>query len=43
MQTLSYDIEIKTSKQKVWEILWQKESCQAWAQFFSCNSTIRSN
>lgn len=31
MQTLSYGIEIKASKQKVWEILWQKESYQAWA------------
>lgn len=34
MQTLSYGIEIKASKQKVWEILWQKESYQAWTQFF---------
>jgi hypothetical protein len=34
MQTLSYDIEIKASKQKVWEILWQKESYQAWTNSF---------
>jgi uncharacterized protein YndB with AHSA1/START domain len=43
MQTLSYDIEIKASKQKVWEILWQKESYQAWTQFFSCSSTMQSD
>lgn len=34
MQTLSYEIEIHASKQKVWEILWQKETYQAWTQFF---------
>ena len=42
MQTLSYEIEIHASKQKVWEILWQKETYQAWTQFFSCNSTMQS-
>ena len=43
MQTLSYEIEIHASKQKVWEILWQKETYQAWTQFFSCNSTMQSD
>lgn len=43
MQTLAYDIEIQAPIQKVWDVLWTIESYQAWTQFFSCSSTMKSD
>lgn len=34
MKTISFDIEIKASKEKVWSILWQDSNYRAWTKVF---------
>lgn len=43
METLSFDIKIYASPQRVWDILWTKETYQDWTKFFSCSSTMQSD
>lgn len=43
METLSFNIKIYASRQKVWDVLWTPESYQTWTKFFACNSTMQSD
>ncbi|MFY7814862.1 MAG: SRPBCC family protein [Chryseobacterium taeanense] len=43
METLSYEIVINTSKQKVWDILWNENTYTEWTQFFSPGCVMKSD
>ncbi|MDC8104378.1 MULTISPECIES: SRPBCC family protein [Chryseobacterium] len=43
METLSYEIVINAPLQKVWDILWGKETYTEWTQFFSPGSHMKSD
>ena len=43
METLSFNIKIYASRQKVWDVLWTPESYETWTKFFACNSTMQSD
>ena len=34
MDTLEYEISIKASVQKIWDLLWNQETYPQWTQFF---------
>lgn len=38
METLSYEIIINASKQRVWDILWNEKTYSEWTKFFNPNS-----
>ena len=39
METLSFDIIINATKEKIWNILWSPETYSEWTKFFSENVT----
>ncbi|WP_436860806.1 SRPBCC family protein [Acinetobacter haemolyticus] len=43
METLLYSIKIHAPQQKVWGVLWDTESYQAWTKFFLCDDSTTSN
>lgn len=43
METLSYEIVIKAPKQKVWDVLWGKETYGEWTKFFSPGSQMKTD
>ncbi|MGG5207989.1 SRPBCC family protein [Chryseobacterium sp. MIQD13] len=43
METLSYEIEINASQQKIWDILWNSDTYSEWTKFFSPGSEMRSD
>lgn len=43
METLSFDIEIKAPIEKVWDLLWNKETYSEWTKFFSKDSTFETD
>lgn len=43
METLSFEIVINASKQKVWNILFGKETYSEWTQFFSPGSQMKTD
>lgn len=45
METLSYEIIINTSKQKIWDVLWGSETYSEWTKFFNpdSDSTMKSD
>ncbi len=43
METLSYEIEINASPQKVWDILWNRDTYAEWTQFFGSGSEMKSD
>ncbi|WP_080779595.1 SRPBCC family protein [Chryseobacterium phocaeense] len=43
METLSYEIEINASPQKVWNVLWDSDSYTEWTQFFGSGSKMKSD
>lgn len=38
METLSYEIIINASKEKVWDVLWNENTYSEWTKFFNPNS-----
>ncbi|EKU56700.1 hypothetical protein ACINWC323_2620 [Acinetobacter sp. WC-323] len=43
METLSYNIKIYATPEKVWQVLWSPESYPEWTKFFACDSTMQSD
>lgn len=43
METLSYEIIIDAPKQKVWDVLWGKETYSEWTQFFGSGSQMKTD
>ena len=43
METLTFDIEINAPQQKVWNVLWTKESYESWTKPFASGSTMTSD
>lgn len=43
METLSYEIEINASPQKVWDVLWDPGTYAEWTQFFGPGSEMKSD
>lgn len=43
METLSYEIIINASKQKIWDVLWGDETYSQWTQFFGPGSRMKSD
>jgi len=43
METLSYEIIINASKQRIWDILWGEKTYGEWTQFFCPGSVLRSD
>ena len=43
METLSYEIIIQASRQKVWDVLWNENTYREWTQFFGPGSVMKSD
>ena len=43
METLSYEIEINASPQKVWDVLWDTTTYSEWTKFFGSGSVMKSD
>ncbi|MCT2406388.1 SRPBCC domain-containing protein [Chryseobacterium antibioticum] len=43
METLSYEIIINASSQKVWDVLWTPETYTEWTQYFGPGSVMKSD
>jgi len=43
METLSYEIVINASKDKVWDVLWGSSTYNQWTKFFSPDSTMKTD
>lgn len=43
METLSYEIIINASKEKVWDVLWSGNTYAEWTQFFGAGSQMRTD
>ncbi|PQA93961.1 ATPase [Chryseobacterium shigense] len=43
METLSYEIVINASLQRVWDVLWNPETYTEWTQFFGPGSVMKSD
>ncbi|UWX61421.1 SRPBCC domain-containing protein [Chryseobacterium oranimense] len=43
METLSYEIEINASPQKVWDVLWNSGTYAEWTRFFGSGSEMKSD
>ena len=43
MKTLSYNIRIYATPERVWDILWGNETYNVWTKFFSCDSQMKSD
>ncbi|MDR2249081.1 SRPBCC domain-containing protein [Acinetobacter sp.] len=43
METLIYEVEIEAPIEKVWEILWNSETYNAWAKFFAPGSSMHTD
>jgi len=43
METLSYEIEINASPQKVWDVLWDATTYSEWTKFFGSGSVMKSD
>ncbi|MCU4424345.1 SRPBCC family protein [Acinetobacter sp. WU_MDCI_Abxb74] len=43
MENLVYEVEIEASIEKVWDILWNSETYNAWTKFFAPDSTMRTD
>ncbi|SHG43093.1 Uncharacterized conserved protein YndB, AHSA1/START domain [Chryseobacterium oranimense] len=43
METLSYEIEINASPQKVWDVLWDSGTYAEWTRFFGAGSVMKSD
>lgn len=43
METLSYEIVINASLQRVWDILWNSETYAQWTQFFGSGSEMKTD
>ena len=43
METLSYEIVINASKDKVWDVLWGSSTYNQWTKFFSPASTMKTD
>lgn len=43
MKTLSYNIKIYATPERVWDILWGTETYNVWTKFFSCDSQMKSD
>jgi len=43
MQKHQFNISINASKEKVWEVLWNKDSYESWTKAFSEGSTVQTD
>ena len=43
METLEYEISIKASVQKIWDLLWNQETYPQWTQFFMEGSQFKTD
>lgn len=43
MENLVYEVEIEAPIEKVWELLWNNETYNAWTKFFAPDSSMRTD
>jgi len=43
METLIYEVEIEAPIEKVWDILWNSETYNAWTKFFAPSSSMHTD
>jgi hypothetical protein len=43
MEILIYEVDIEASIEKVWEILWNSETYNAWTKYFAPSSSMRTD
>lgn len=43
METLIYEVEINAPIEKVWDVLWNSETYNAWTKFFAPDSSMRTD
>ncbi|WP_417429484.1 SRPBCC domain-containing protein [Halpernia sp.] len=43
METLNFEIDIKSSPEEIWKILWDEETYKVWTQFFSKDSVMKTD